>query len=248
MSNWPTALVVELRNNRFGKEEQLLIDAAERKGIIVLPMTEKKLSRNQFAFHQGHLVAGGVQFIRHALRSYGKELPPEDSYPECLYHLLHRKVAKMTSLRAAKNLIEDVGTHFVKPASLKRFTGFVTCDSMDPRFNGASDSMPCWVAEPVQFVSEWRCYVAYGVLEDIRFADHGGDRNIKPDRGVIIDAIRDLTECGAPAGYAVDFGVLSTGQTALVELNDGFSIGAYDGIEAETYWNVIAARWDELIS
>ncbi|MMZ69751.1 hypothetical protein D1872_326510 [compost metagenome] len=65
---------------------------------------------------------------------------------------------------------------------------------------------------------------------------------------MIIDAIRDLTECGAPAGYAVDFGVLSTGQTALVELNDGFSIGAYDGIEAGLYWEVIQARWQELIS
>lgn len=248
MSNWPTALVVERRHNRFGKEEQLLIDVAEKKGIPVISVVEKTVARDQFAFHKGHLVAGSVPFIRHALRAYGKELPEEDCYPECLYPLLHRKVAKMTSLREAKNLIDDVGSHFIKPVAMKRFTGFVTCDSMDPRFNGASDKMPVWVGQVVEFVSEWRCYVSYGCLHDIRFADHGGDRNIKPDRGVIIDAIRDLTECGAPAGYAVDFGVLSTGQTALVELNDGFSIGAYDNLDAETYWNVICARWDELIS
>lgn len=29
------------------------------------------------------------------------------------------------------------------------------------------------------------------------------------------------------AGYVIDFGVLDTGEIALIELNDGFSFGAY---------------------
>lgn len=99
----------------------------------------------------------------------------------------------------------------------------------------------------MSFVSEWRVYVANGVVLDIRFADHGGDRKIRADRGIIFDAVRDLTECGAPAGYAVDFGVLSTGKTALVELNDGFSIGAYDNVDRVAYWMVIKERWQQLI-
>lgn len=244
----PERLVIERRNGRMGLEEQLLMRHAENHHIPVLICYEKQMSRNQIPLYATDLVAGSVPFMKHALRQFDKVLPDEDCYPECLHHHLHRNVAKMFTLRDAKNLIEDVGSHFVKPVALKRFTGFVTCDSMDPRFNGASDKMPVWVGEVVEFVSEWRCYVANGCLLDIRFADHGGDRNIKPERGIILDAVRDLTECAAPAGYVVDFGVLSTGQTALVELNDGFSIGAYDGIEASVYWEVIQARWDQLIS
>lgn len=244
----PERLVIECRHNQIGLEERLLMKHAEANDIPVKIYYEKQMARNQVFLHPTDLVAGSVPFIKHALRQFGKELPPEDSYPECLHHHLHRNVAKMLTLRDAKNLIEDVGSHFVKPVTLKRFTGFVTCDSMDPRFNGASDKTPVWVGEVVEFVSEWRCYVANGCLLDIRFADHGGDRNIKPQRGIILDAVRDLTECAAPAGYAVDFGVLSTGQTALVELNDGFSIGAYDKIEPAVYWEVIQARWQQLIS
>jgi hypothetical protein len=62
------------------------------------------------------------------------------------------------------------------------------------------------------------------------------------------EAIKLLAVSGAPSGYAIDFGVLDTGQTALVELNDGFSIGAYGSISCESYWPVIHSRWNELIA
>lgn len=52
----------------------------------------------------------------------------------------------------------------------------------------------------------------------------------------------------APSAYAIDFGVLDTGETALIVVNDGFSVGAYDDVDAGTYWDVIAMRWQELAS
>ncbi len=40
---------------------------------------------------------------------------------------------------------------------------------------------------------------------------------------------RDAERSGeGTAGYGLDLGVLSGGQTALVEWNDGFSLGAYE--------------------
>lgn len=51
----------------------------------------------------------------------------------------------------------------------------------------------------------------------------------------------------APAAFAIDFGVLTDGQTALVELNDGFSIGTY-GLSGELYADFTAARWAELVA
>ncbi|MEM8604121.1 MAG: ATP-grasp domain-containing protein, partial [Cyanobacteria bacterium P01_H01_bin.121] len=49
------------------------------------------------------------------------------------------------------------------------------------------------------------------------------------------------------AGYAIDFGVLTSGQTALVEMNDGFAVGAY-GIDSRNYTDMIWARWEQLLS
>src|SRR4051812_22367020 len=46
---------------------------------------------------------------------------------------------------------------------------------------------------------------------------------------------------------AGDFGVLENGQTALVEANDGYSLGAYQ-ITASNYTNVLLTRWAELLS
>ncbi|QTH80251.1 hypothetical protein PA10_00051 [Pseudomonas phage pPa_SNUABM_DT01] len=240
-------LVVELRRGKLGKEEQLLVDMANELGIEVQTTYEKVVSRNQFAFNENHIVAGGVQFIKHALRAYGKELPVENSYPECLHKYLKREVRKVRTLREAKAMLDEGRTLFIKPCNIKRFTGFVTCDRNDFRFNGASDQTPVWISEPVQFDSEWRCYVANGIIVGVEFTDNSGMISVKPHVGVIYDAVRILTENGGHAGYAIDFGVLKNGQTVLVELNDGFSIGAYGDIDPEAYWEVIRQRWKEMI-
>ena len=51
----------------------------------------------------------------------------------------------------------------------------------------------------------------------------------------------------APAGFALDLGILSTGQVALVEANDGYSLGAY-AIAGSPYHDLLEARWAELLS
>ena len=244
----PERLVVEHRNNRLALEERLLVSHADSIGLPVKVYSVKELARGHVKLLPTDIVSGSVLFIKHALRTLGKELPEEDNYPDCLKYLLHREITGPVKLRDVKVRLEFGKDIFVKPLKTKQFTGFVTCDHNDPRFNGASDNALCYTSNVVKFVSEWRCYVMNGIYMDIRFADFGGDRNIRPDNGIITRAIGKLTESGAPAAYAIDFGVLSTGETVLVEMNDGFSIGAYDGIPREMYWMVIRTRWQELIT
>ncbi|MBB4518548.1 hypothetical protein GGD68_007356 [Paraburkholderia fungorum] len=99
---------------------------------------------------------------------------------------------------------------------------------------------------PLDPLDEWRAYVAGGQLLDICLADHGGDVNAMPDQMIIEDAVQPLTaQRGTPAGYVIDFGVLETGETALIEMNDGFSIGAYAGVSPDAYWAVTVSRWAE---
>ena len=51
---------------------------------------------------------------------------------------------------------------------------------------------------------------------------------------------------GFPKAFALDLGVLSTGEVALIEMNDAFSIGKYNGIKDETYAKFVITRWEEL--
>ena len=50
-----------------------------------------------------------------------------------------------------------------------------------------------------------------------------------------------------PAAYGIDFGVLATGRTALIETNDGYSPGAC-AIGAKAYAGLLFTRWAQLLS
>jgi hypothetical protein len=83
-----------------------------------------------------------------------------------------------------------------------------------------------------------------GLVVGIRH--YGGDPAILPDDEVVSELVRTLNTSGqATAGYGLDLGVLSSGQTALVERNDGFSLGSY-GLDPTLYTELILARWCEL--
>jgi len=51
----------------------------------------------------------------------------------------------------------------------------------------------------------------------------------------------------APSAYDIDFGVLASGETALVEANDGYALGAYQ-ICGHDYTDLLFTRWEELLS
>lgn len=250
MSN-PQALLLERRGHGvLGREEACMAALASARGVPVQFTSAKQMERGKVAIKPGMVAIGSVRFVKHSLRQLGKTLPEHTPYPDSLHSMLHREVQKVPALREVRKMLTKGQRMFVKPADgWKRFTGFVADDPRDMRFNGASSSMAVWISDPVEFVSEWRAYVAGGHLLDVRFADHGGDKSVAVDRGVIEEAVRRLAATGAaPAGYVMDFGVLQDcGRTALIEVNDGFSFGAYDGVAPEVYWQVSVGRWAELV-
>lgn len=245
-------LVIEKRNGRIAAEETLLSQHAATLGIPVVTAYEKHVARGHFKFEPTDLVAGGVSFIHHALRAFGYRLHPQmelSTYPPMLRDMMYRQILPIYDRWALRLHMASTGKPvFVKPVKTKRFTGFVCHEIHDPRFNGAGNATELHVTEVVKFVSEWRFYIAHDKIVDMQFADHGGDSTIKPDATVVEDAVNRIRDYGnQAAGYVLDFGVLDTGETALVELNDGYAIGAYGTIRAEQYWQVIAARWAEII-
>jgi hypothetical protein len=242
----PLRVVLEKRNSRLGVEEELVASKARSLGIQVVVTTEKIVSRGFFMFKDTDLVVGGVMFMKHALRAYGKELVEHTPYPLCLNHLLYRNVGHIRSLKDAKYLLDQGQKFFIKPDGWKCFTGFVAEHSDDFRFNGTSNQQPVFTSDVVEFLTEWRVYVVDGRVRAVRWAN-AGTQDLVPNYAEIERAVFEFKVDGSPAGYAIDFGVLSTGETALVEVNDGFSIGAYGDHLEGTYWDMVSARWQQLI-
>lgn len=65
---------------------------------------------------------------------------------------------------------------------------------------------------------------------------------------IVKNAVKDLenSEEGTHA-YGIDFGILSTGETALVEWNDGYALGSY-GLDQEIYTDLLLERWSEIMN
>jgi len=185
-----------------------------------------------------------VDFVaetREAIRQLGIDPPTLPTYPEALARFLGRKVWKSTIDTLVSQ--PDLWPVFVKPQrDTKAFTGLVvrrTGDFIGCR-NPKQDT-EIWCAEPVQFVSEWRCFIRYGAIVDVR--PYRGSWKAQVDARVIEEAVSAWD--GKPNGCALDFGLDDNGRTVLVEANEGFALGAY-GLHPVDYAKLLSARWAEI--
>ena len=113
--------------------------------------------------------------------------------------------------------------------------------------HGISRKSTLLCSDVVNWLSEFRVYVVHGKI--LHIAHYSGDKAITPSESVINEAIRQLIEAGeAFDGFCIDFGVLSSGETALIEMNDGYAIGAYPGLGCTVYGDLIFARWKQLVN
>ncbi|MBJ6764455.1 ATP-grasp domain-containing protein [Myxococcaceae bacterium JPH2] len=241
------AFVQEYGQGRMESEMRAVLDVLRARGVPVEPFLAKRLERRQLPVSRDTLVAGDVPTVLGALKLLGIEPPPTCDYPPSLAALLHRRVWPST-VRQLKALVLQgaTGPVFAKPGERrKRFTGHVFRDVDDLlALEHASASTPLWCSEVVQWQSEFRVFVLRGAIVGVRH--YAGDPSVRLDEARVTEAVATLEAAGeGTAGYAVDFGVLSTGETALVEWNDGFSLGAY-GLPPEEYTQLTVARWCEL--
>lgn len=186
------------------------------------------------------VVVGGLGVVQHALARFGIEAPHID-YPAELESYLGRRVWTSTLQEIAER--PDTWPVFVKPMDEKRFTGLVIRDDCDLRHIAAGESSSeVLCSEPVELLAEWRCFVRYGTVLDVR--PYAGDWHVHYDAEVIDGMVRDYVS--APAGYAADIGVTGDGRTILVEVNDGYALGCY-GLQHNLYAKLLSARWAELV-
>lgn len=188
------------------------------------------------------LVVGGIGNVRKRLEKFGIERPSNEiDYPQELEKYLGRKVWVSTIEEIFAD--EQNWNVFIKPKKdTKKFAGKVVKDYKD--FIGIVDNdnpTQIWCSEIVNFKTEWRCFIRYGQILDIR--QYKGAWDSKLDLSIIENAVKDFKS--APASYALDFGIDENDTMKLVEINDGHSLGTY-GISPTNYAKFLSARWSEL--
>ena len=193
------------------------------------------------------LVAGAIRVVESALAKVGGKVPTADNLPECLAKYRGRRVWRSTwgELRIRFGKDGPPAPLFVKP--YRRNKAFPSIALYNAEDMSSAEAMPdsheVLVSEYVLFDSEWRCFVCRGQVLDL--CHYLGDAFRFPDPEIIQSAIDDFGG-DAPAGYGIDFGVLSDGRTVLVEVNDGYSLGSY-GLNSVEYSELIEARWLQLV-
>ncbi len=190
------------------------------------------------------LVVGGVPIIQKALEKLGVPFPSLPSLPQSLGHYARRRIWE-ACLKDVRELVDSGRDVFIKPAAnkLKQFPGHVIRNYGDLAVTaGFDDDTTVVCADVLEMVSEYRVYVTNKTVVGCRH--YWGDFRKFPDFSVIDSAIAAFEE--APHGYAIDFAVLSNGETALIEVNDGFALGSY-GLQPMLYAALLEARWSELL-
>ncbi len=185
-----------------------------------------------------NLAIGGIGFVANRLKQLGFTMPELPDYPEELHRFLGRKIWRST--------INEVATatppFFVKPVMQKFFTGLVYTGPRSLIGTGIQgENYPVLCSELIEPVAEFRVFVKYGNILDIR--KYKGKYSITPDYSVIEQAVKQYSS--APAAYGIDFCVDTKGRTLLLEVNDAYALGDY-GLFYLDYAKMISARWAEM--
>ena len=221
--------------------------------IRVSNATLAGLEGHQEALLDGALPVGTVAFVQRAMALAGMGEPGNLSYPLEARRYLKRKLWHTTACRA----LSAPGKRFIKSAATKLFTGFVLDAKVGVAGLNAHDKLqfealsrlpaetPVWVSEPVDWVSEYRYYIQDAELIGYARYDQG-DAEVVPEPNPVVVKLCILgLQIRHP--YVLDMGVIASGETAMVEVNDAWAIGLYAGaLQPRQYVEFLATRWESL--
>lgn len=179
---------------------------------------------------------GSVEFMREVFSRIGLTdvRVPKNSNRE------HEVMTYKAACEMAKT-----GKIFIKPLTIKHFTGVVLDGSHYTQLNHVKDDDLVMVYDvfPYPIESEWRIYVLDGKIMDSR--NYSGDFMVMPDYSYVINDIRANRD-KFPCSYTIDVGVLTNGETVVIEYNDMWAIGNY-GVPNDIYLRMLKNRYFEIV-
>jgi hypothetical protein len=239
-----------IHGRAFQVEEQLIWDYCQEQNIPCKTFTLKNILRRNLPLTQADMVVGTVDAVTGALKQLKRTVPLSNTYPNSLSIFYGRTMKKYTLSDIRSRMVLGMcSATFIKPAdNHKTFTGFVARSDVDLyHIASVSGRTPIWAVEPVHFLSEYRYYVNKGCI--VHAAHYDGDPDVQPNDVVVHNIIDTLSRANdhTPTAYAVDIGVLTTGNTVVVEVNEGYSLGAYNDPPPALYFDLLWTRWSQLL-
>lgn len=235
------------------------------KASVLLDVPYQRVEFEDLAKHRQELASGRilpvgtVEYLRKAMRVAGLNEPENLSYHPSIRRYLGRTIH---TWRAGELLRTPLPRPiFVKPQETKLFTGFVIDPKIEDsqyvehdrqqlvKLRALDPQTLVWTCNAVDFVSEWRYYVADGQTSWSARYDDGDEHKPEPDPAVVALACRSAWQAlGHP--FALDIGVLESGATVVCELNDAWAIGLYStgkkAMQASDYLKYLFARWTSI--
>lgn len=239
---------------KYGKEwfddfVYLARQPLEDRGFTIVPFDDFTLPDliDCEVFDKNDIIVGSVESTKLFWETVGIEVPKYIGYPKCLGEFYSRKINK-TKFSDIK--VNDLPI-FVKPADdVKLFTGFVlekssTLRDINMYYPDVNPDTPVYISEPIEIVSEYRCFVHKNKLVGIKHYD--GDFTKFPDVFTIQSMMQKFYD-ESPVSYTLDVGLIRDGnrfKTILVEVNDFWAIGGY-GLDGKTYVRMLVDRFQEI--
>jgi ATP-grasp domain, R2K clade family 2 len=184
------------------------------------------------------LFVGSVEFMREVFSKIGLNVKlPTNS----------NRVPKISKLGDIREKIKQDNNQkwFIKPLTIKLFTGFIFDKWSLSSISGIDDDCDIMVYDVFdsQIKSEWRCYIHMDKVVDIR--NYSGDLFTIPDKNYLEEIIKQNRDV-FPIAYTIDIGILENSQNVVVEYNDMWAIGNY-GMPNDLYLRLLKDRYFEII-
>lgn len=242
---------VILQEGLTSREVNIVRAVAITNDIKIHVSSLENLEQRKVPLITGALPVGSVEFVKKAMKILHIPCPRNYSYyisRNSSHYCRDIETARISDIKRCR------GQGFLKPRDIKIFNGFVynptgEYDNDHDREQHAivsslSDDTPIYICAPVKWVSEVRYYIyRWSILGEGRY-DDGPDDAPMPDQRIV--NYISMMEC--PPICALDVGVLDTGETAIVEVNDAWALGFYSGtLSHEDYFMMLWERWQSLL-
>lgn len=241
-----TAYIHEYGNRKIEPEHRDVMEVLEKRNISCELFTNKRILRNQLNIDENTFVAGDHFVFSSIFKKYKINIL-NNCYPKSLQKYLKRNIQTTTIKEITKNFGSNTPRIFVKPKSnTKLFTGFVIQSDTDLlHLMNFPSKTELYYSSIVDWVSEYRVFVHNSKIVGIKM--YSGDETHHLDLNFVHNAIDEFEASNEKTkGYGIDFGILSNGETSLVEWNDGFALGSYH-LDKEIYTDLLLERWKEIL-